>query len=74
MLGYDDKQAFVELRQKFEETSKVFDLDTAQKKLEKLEKEMSESDFWNDPDKAAEVLKDAKVIRSLIDEIKKINH
>lgn len=74
MLGYDDKQAFVELRQKFEETSKVFDLDTAQKKLEKLEKEMSESDFWNDPDKAAEVLKDAKVIRSLIDEIKKITN
>ncbi|MEA1883156.1 MAG: peptide chain release factor 2 [Thermotogota bacterium] len=74
MLGYDDKQAFVELRQKFEETSKVFDFQTAQKKLARLESEMSEGDFWNDPDKAAEVLKDAKLIRSLIDEIKRINN
>ena len=74
MLGYDDKQAFVELKQKFEETSKVFNLQTAQKKLKRLESEMSEGDFWNDPDKAAEVLKDAKVIRSLIDEIKRINN
>src|SRR6056297_191512 len=74
MLGYDDKQAFVELKQKFEETSKVFNLQTAQKKLKCLEEKMSAGGFWNDPDNAADVLKDAKVIRSLIDEIKKINN
>jgi len=74
MLGYEDKQVFSDLKQKFEETSKVFDLKTAQVKLEKLENEMGEGDFWNDPENAAEVLKNAKVIRSLIDEVKKINN
>ncbi len=74
MLVYEDKQTFSELKQKFEETSKVFNLDTAQKKMEELEKEMGKSNFWNDPENAAEVLKDAKIIRNQIDEIKKINN
>src|SRR6056297_1155860 len=73
MLTYENKQEFSELQQKFEEMSKVFNLENALTKLEKLEEEMGNSDFWNDPDHAAEVLKDAKVIRSLIEEVKRIN-
>ena len=74
MLTYENKQEFSELQQKFEETSKVLDLEKALEKLEKLEKEMGNPDFWNDPDHAAEVLKDSKVTRSLIEEVKRINN
>ena len=73
MLTYENKQEYSELRQKFEETSKVFDINNAQKKLAQLEVEMGNPNFWNDPENAAQVLKDAKVIRSLMEEIKKIN-
>src|SRR6056297_2702787 len=74
MLTYENKQEFSELQQKFEETSKVLDLEKALEKLEKLEKEMGNPDFWNDPDHAAEVLKDSKVTRSLIEEVKRVNN
>ncbi|HPF16052.1 MAG TPA: peptide chain release factor 2 [Thermotogota bacterium] len=73
MLTYENKQEYTELRQKFEETSKVFDINSALKRLAKLESEMGNSEFWNDPENAAQVLKDAKVIRSLMEEIKKID-
>ncbi len=73
MITYENKQDFASLKQKFEETAKVFNSENARKTLKSLENKMAESDFWDDTDKAAEVLKESKIIRSLIEEIKRIH-
>ena len=73
MIPYEKKAELNTLKEKFRDTSKVFDVEEGKIKLQQLEKEMSEGDFWNDKDHAAEVLRDTKIIRTQIEEIKKIN-
>lgn len=73
MIPYEKKAEMNALKDKFKETSRVFDEKEAKIKLQELEDEMSGGDFWNDKDRAAEVLRDTKIIRAQMEEIKKIN-
>jgi peptide chain release factor 2 len=73
MIPYEKKAELNSLKEKFNDFSKVFDAEEARKELLKLENEMSGGEFWNNKDRAAEVLRDTKIIRSQVNEIKKIN-
>ena len=72
MVVYEKKAEFEELKSKFSETAKVFDIEKAEKRLNELEQKMSATDFWDDPDSAADVLKESKQIRARIEEVKRI--
>jgi len=73
MLSYEVKASFNDICKKFRDISKVFDIDKTTEKLSELEVKMSESDFWSDPNSAAEILRDSKILRSQIDEINSID-
>ncbi|HPE68543.1 MAG TPA: peptide chain release factor 2 [Thermotogota bacterium] len=72
MLTYDQKAAFSEICQKFQEMSGVFDPEWAKQRLLSLEKTMSQSDFWEDPDAAADTLKESKMLQTRLEERKQI--
>ena len=51
------------LNTRVKETWRLLKLDETKKEVEKLDKEMTEPDFWNDSDKAKSVSQKAKELK-----------
>ncbi len=60
------------LKEKFEDVRGVIDIEKLRGELKKYDEEMSRSDFWEDQDKAKEVIKKRKWVEGTLKEVEEI--
>ena len=63
---------FEDLKEKYREIQSLFNLNEKQKELEVLDKKINQDDFWNDPNRAKDILKKREYIFREIDEFQKL--
>lgn len=68
MILYEEKQEFRVLSEKFEDMSAVLDPKRSRSRLAELETEMGRQGFWDDPQLAADILRNAKVLETQLQE------
>ncbi len=68
----ETKERIEILKEKFEDIRSVIDIEKLKRDLEKYDKEMSKSDFWEDQEKAKEIIQKRKWTESTLKEIEEI--
>jgi peptide chain release factor 2 len=72
MIEYEVKVKIDELKEKFEDLKKVFNLEKKQQEVKNLDNIMAQPEFWNDLDKAQKVSKKAQNLKDEIEDFKKL--
>lgn len=74
MIDFELKQRIDEVKKRYEDIIKVFHPEDKKKELSKLEEQMGDANFWNDPKKAKEISREAQRIRKIIEDMKDIEN
>ncbi|MFH1460376.1 MAG: peptide chain release factor 2 [Candidatus Omnitrophota bacterium] len=67
------KDKFSDIAKKFEQLRGYFDLDTKLIRIQALEQEMAQPDFWNFPDQANKIIQNLKDIKRQTEPVQKVD-
>ncbi|MGE5444566.1 MAG: peptide chain release factor 2 [Ignavibacteriales bacterium] len=70
----ENKEKIEDLKKRMQILRDFLDLSKKKSRLEELEKIISESNFWTDPEKAQEVLRERSDIKNVVDGLENLSH
>ncbi len=71
-MKYELEQTLTELKEKFSDIKQTLDIEKLKKELKELDAQMSASNFWDDPNKAKDVLQKRKFIEETLKKFENI--
>ncbi len=72
MISYDLRVKVDDIKKRFNEIKKVFDVEKTKKAIEELVKKTSKSEFWNDAKNAQDTLKQLKSLKDRYEKLRKM--
>ncbi len=72
MISYDLRVKIDDIKNRFNEIKKVFDVEKTKKNMEELEKKTSASEFWSDMQSAQDTLRDLKALKNRYEKLQKV--
>ncbi|HCL98416.1 MAG TPA: peptide chain release factor 2 [Fervidobacterium sp.] len=72
MITYEQRQQIEELKKKYEDIIEVFHPEDKGERLRELEEESLKPDFWTDQKKAQQVNREIRMIKKIVEDMRKI--